>query len=686
MKLLRFSWLAATALLAGACGSSDDADPAEAIAPATAAATWTDVLPSADCGPGLRPRVGQTECVPVGVTACAEGFVRDPSGWGCREIATDEACDGASREALGVPTCVPIGDCDAPFPPAAATIFVDAAFAQGQLDARHFRTIKDAVYAAPPGTTIAVERGSYTGAFTARAPVTIVGRCARDVVLASEDPTLSGIDAIAQDVVVRGLTLRGHRGGVVSLRGGSATVEDCLIADSTVAGLVVASGSMTARRTRIIDSHPVGKTASAGVLVQKGKMTLVDSAVIHNVGVGVGVVDATGKLRVERSIVRDTQLDPNGTAGMGVGASDGGTVEIVESAIVQSRAWGIHIDEGSHGVVQRSVIRDVSPVDPKDRATGIIVLAGAHATLDETSIAAVQGVGAASNGKGAMLEMKASVVFGDFGKAPSRPQFGRRGLGVIASEGSTATLDEVAVVSVVAVGIAAQDPGSRLHAKRSLVRDHLADSERPSTGSGASAILGGTLELVDTAIVDTTNVGVVAGGTPAGGLSLESVVVLATKRNVLTNYGRGLEVSSGWTATVDKSIFARNAEAGIGVGGAGAHIALSKTVVRESGTQSSARGHGIAVLDGATATISDCLFRDNGGAGILFAEAGGHVDGTDIVRNTLGMFARGTSLREVDALPDDVSPGEALLRESRFIDNATRLGSGGLPLPQIRGL
>ncbi len=89
-----------------------------------------EILPEGECPAGTMPVLGERTCAPVGPQTCAAGFVKAASGWGCDAVLPAKACTGATRDELGNATCVPVGDCGAAFPPANATVFVDAAFAR----------------------------------------------------------------------------------------------------------------------------------------------------------------------------------------------------------------------------------------------------------------------------------------------------------------------------------------------------------------------------------------------------------------------------------------------------------------------------------------------------------------------------------------------------------------------------
>jgi len=95
---------------AGACPADQHADT-----------TGTCVAgPPPECEAGSMKAPGELVCAPIGWSDCEGGFEKDPSGWGCKELLA-EGCTGATRAALGQKSCVPVGDCNAPFPPANAT-------------------------------------------------------------------------------------------------------------------------------------------------------------------------------------------------------------------------------------------------------------------------------------------------------------------------------------------------------------------------------------------------------------------------------------------------------------------------------------------------------------------------------------------------------------------------------------
>jgi hypothetical protein len=173
------------------------------------------------CGGKIDPSTGPA--------SCATGFVPHASGFGCVAVVPPAACTGATRSALGQSACVPVGDCNAAFPPAGAGFTVDATLATE--DATHFKTISGALAAAPSGATIAVKPGTYAEALKLTQPVTLVGQCPAQVIVAAPSAGTATVDASGADLVVSGMTLRGGAG--VSVVGHKLTATDVVFDGNT---------------------------------------------------------------------------------------------------------------------------------------------------------------------------------------------------------------------------------------------------------------------------------------------------------------------------------------------------------------------------------------------------------------------------------------------------------------------
>lgn len=230
---------------------------ADGFVPAVTDRACDVVLPDAPCGPGTRPAIGSTTCVPVGPSTCAPGFVAAPDGWGCVEVLPDAGCSGATRAALGETSCQRVGgDCAQPFP-ANVTHFVDPAFTAGQLDANHFQSLAAALSAAPAGSVIALEAGRYPDDLVVDHAVTLVGRCAEQVLLEEAgSPNKAALTLTGGPVEVRHVTIRNHFNGAIVEAGGSGVFSDVVVENNLINGLWTKGGPLTVERAVIRDTQP----------------------------------------------------------------------------------------------------------------------------------------------------------------------------------------------------------------------------------------------------------------------------------------------------------------------------------------------------------------------------------------------------------------------------------------------
>jgi hypothetical protein len=252
-------------LLLAACGEEETATAPPSLAPppeACAAGFIPDPrgfcieqVVAETCAAGTRPKIGSTKCEPVGwTTSCPAGLEKDPSGWGCADRRAD-ACEGATRESASTGRCIPVGDCNAAFPPAGA-IVVDDSFTDGQVDATHFKTIAAAIAAAPAGSIVAVESGTYAEELTIDKSLELVGRCAAEVkltpgALGTTDPGIL-VENKASGVVIKGLTIEGpHIGGIDVYFGSDALIEEVVVEGSKLWGIIADASTATIKRSKI---------------------------------------------------------------------------------------------------------------------------------------------------------------------------------------------------------------------------------------------------------------------------------------------------------------------------------------------------------------------------------------------------------------------------------------------------
>lgn len=287
-----------------------------------------DVLVAGGCAAGTMPAIGETGCVPTGIAACASGFERDATGWGCVGKLPSAACTGATRETVGSATCAPVGDCAQAFPPADATVFVDASFADGELDATHVRTIVAGIAAAADGATIAVASGTYAADLEPAKSVRIVGRCPAEVSItgAGGVSASGGVDLVLEQVTIDG-------GGASAGSGAKLTFRDVVVDATRGTGIVAKGGG-----TRLVVERSVVRGGSGpGIDAATGAdVTVRDSAIADNVEVGVRVAGKTSHGRIERSAIVRTRTTATNDFGVGAIVRDGASAEVIETALARN--------------------------------------------------------------------------------------------------------------------------------------------------------------------------------------------------------------------------------------------------------------------------------------------------------------------------------------------------------------
>jgi hypothetical protein len=282
-----------------------------------------------------------------------------------------------------------VGDCDAPFPPAGATLFVSAT---GAVDATHFRSIVDAALASRSGDVVAIDDGTYHESAQLDRPVTLVGRCAEKVIIDGQglpDPGLI-VDA---PVTVRGLSVRRFVVGIQLSSGSGLTLEDSVLEDNTDAGIYSEGTNIQAKvaRSVIRGTAPADLRTAFGIDLAHGTtLDVTDTALVANQGAGV-IVTPGSKMTMTASVIRDSSHDADGVGGYGVNGQ-GGDATITGSAIVGNADTGIRAYKTSEITVERTVVRGTRPGD-KGRGYGMVGAEGGKLTASNVLVTGTEGVG-----------------------------------------------------------------------------------------------------------------------------------------------------------------------------------------------------------------------------------------------------------------------------------------------------
>jgi hypothetical protein len=508
-------------------------------------------------------------CRPAGVAAdsCGDGFEHDGSA-GCSAVLPAEGCPDGMLATPGESTCHAVAPCDdgpwGGIPIEPTTQHVDASYGGAISDgsaAQPWRTVQEAVDAAPAGAIVAVAAGSYQEDVTiAGKPVRLWGRCPALVEIVGSSAALAAVQILggAGATEVRDLAIRGDDDGML-ISASSVTIDRVWIHDTQGAGI------------GIEDTLESGQLLLSRSLIER---TLVGGVVVLG-------VDAV----IEQTVVRDVGSAPDGMKGYGISV------------------------EGSVATLARASVTMDSSVVRRAHALGILVSA-ADATIASTLVSDIRAAPAQGLGYGIHVQVapetglrsNASIV------GCVVEQFADLGISVAGSDALVESTVVRLAASAVARGIEVGDEPQTLERANVTVRNCLVDraaevgvlvggsdlvleaSAVRDTSPNAEGKAGrGVIVQIDpvTAVNSNANitdchisrsfdVGVLVAGATA---TVNATLITATYARALDGtFGDGLavvSVSSAASATVVGSRLQDSARAGLGMFGAA--VSLTNT-------------------------------------------------------------------------------------------------------------
>ncbi len=704
------------------------ATPAPQPAPCDAGCPATDAG-IGGCGPGtFTTATGQ--CQSVGWTSCDGGFTADPTGWTCRAVvegcdaglvafpgegcsaigwstcpagfsSTPTSCEpvlpaatctGATRAALGQTTCVPVGDCSAPFPPATATHFVDA---DGGVDATHFRTIAAALRAAPAGATIAIAEGRYAESLKPTRAVKLVGRCPARISLVG-NPAIELVRT--RDVELESLTVRDSILAARLELGASLRLRHVVLEDNLRSGIqALDRGTQVSLDDVVIrGTGPDPATATFGQGIAMGsaaQLTLTDVELRGNGETALFLNQAGTAATLNRVVVSDTQPRAStGKLGWGIAVQAGASLNATQLVVQDSRGVGILIAQrGSSATLTDTVIRRVTDsTDNAGAAFGFGVSAQAG-SLTWTGGAVEDVTGGLIDVQGADGVATVRNVSGQRTLTGPAPRFGveaRNGCkvtlervslanvassGVLALDRSEVTIDHLRVSAVNGIGLRAQ--GGRitggavdvrghteagvlasltgdLQLSRSVMADAAPSAADAGLGVGASASQNSSLRL-DECLLEKNITAAVYVRDPGSSATVTRSDLRATRLDTNGEFGVGVLVELGSKATIEDVAVAQNHTSGVQLAGASSELTMTRvTVLGTLPLASGSRGRGANVAFGAVLRSNTSAFVDNQQVGLFSFQS--RIEATDtLVRGTRtdpdGRYGNG-----IEALTDGV--------------------------------
>lgn len=482
---------------ASACGS-DAATPSAAIDAGSDAPDDDEGCPA----PAYRGGADRA-CVTGGYATCFEGTKARDGGWGCEAIVAETACSGATREVLGRPGCVPVGDCAAPFPPPGATHFVSPSATP---DATHHTSIADAIAVAPAGAIVAVDSGAYDASVRVTKDVTVIARCPEEVTLRAqlEEPAFR----IEAKATLRGFTIRGSVIGISVMRGAELVLEDSVLDGNSVAGISLSDGKATLAASRVVVRGTRPSTRGdrgAGLNVQGASSAVVrDSTFAGNSGQNVRVSTSSTAL-LERIVLRDGKPSPAFDFGRGLQLQEGAKVTLEHAAVLDNYEIGIVAGDATTLELKGVVVARSKLAKDGSFGRALNAFGGAVVTADGLHVYENHDASIMVAEKGTQVSLVRSTV-----TDTQFDQGGYVGRAITVQEGAALQADDVAIVGSREVAVALFNEGSRVTLRRAVITKTLPNAG-DAFGHGALVTLGGMLLVEDVEIAANAGFGVAVG-------------------------------------------------------------------------------------------------------------------------------------------------------------------------------
>lgn len=455
--------------------------------------------PTSETNPVIPPggAAEQATAPDLGPARCKEGFSRQDGR--CVAILPETECTGPTRAALGQTGCVPVGDCEAPFP-SGAIVVTDPA------------RLQETLASARPGSVIALEPGTYPGV-TIDKSLTLVGRCPAEVVFDGGGKG-RGIDIKKVATVgLRSLAIAHFDIGVAVPTGVSEPVvleaNQIYVSKNRIA--IDVHGKATIRES-VVEGISSTTTDVAGVwAAEGGSVELTDFESRGTMG-GILSVGAGSTVTAQRSVlgytgaVRDIPL---------VAAVGGGQLNVVESAL-RTRAASIILSsrtlsgksvglQGKGGTV-RVVDSELATLGSSADAHIASVGEEGHLKLESTSV--VYEVPTAIHAtKTASVEVEGSTFLAIPNADHERTAF-------YVSLGAYASVKDSLITHSYRTAALVGRPGSRFvldHSRIEGTRPGVSNQGTIRMGFGVAAMDDAEVSIVDSQIVDTEGSAVYAG-------------------------------------------------------------------------------------------------------------------------------------------------------------------------------
>ncbi|MFH1463472.1 MAG: right-handed parallel beta-helix repeat-containing protein [Pseudomonadota bacterium] len=404
----------------------------------------------------------------------------------------------------------------------------------------------------------------------------------------------------------------------------SLAIEGAEVAENETAGITIqdAKTQVIVQDTLVRDSLPDGHGGTGhGIGVSSGATLVAEGVEISgNTMVGIAAQDPGTQLTLRGSLVRDTVPAGSGQVGYGLEVHNGATLE----------AWGVEVsgntmagivaqDAGTRLTLQDTLVRDTMPTENGQFGYGIEVIYGATLVAGGGEVTGNMTVGILAKDAGTQVTLRDTLVLGTL---PNEDGEGGTGIEVVGT--ATLVAEGVQIVGNATRGVVASEAGTQVALRDTLVRDTQPD-ENGEEGYGIEVLEGAVLVAEGVEVAGNTWFGIVAedAGTR---VALRDTLVRDTLPDQDGEGGYGIGAGNGAMLVAEGVEVARNTWTGIAAKDTGTRVTLQDTLVRDTLPYGDGTGgFGIVAYQGAMLVAEGVEVAESMSAGIVATDAGTQV-------------------------------------------------------------
>ena len=374
----------------------------------------------------------------------------------------------------------------------------------------------------------------------------------------------------------------------------------------------------------------------------------------------------------------------------GIVAKQAAIVTVRESIVSDNLGigiWAMH--PGTSLVFEDSVARNGRP-EGEDYGWGIAVTDNAsmeifRSNLENNTEAAI----GAGNDPHALLENLSSLVVSDSVVQNTKLDTTRAaGYGMVAL-GCAVQIKRCVFAANYGAHLVVSGSTTHLSVTETVFRD---TKEMPY--GGWESRVGSVLDVTEASVrmekcsaYDSIQRGIAVGW--AGFVELQQTTMKSTTPNSLGFAGRALNIQDGGRIEIKDTALLDSFETAVFVTSKGSENGTSRFSAMDSLIQNTKRstygygGESVSVIGASEALLYQVEMRENV-LGLAVDDSAVAIDHCLIRRNEVGVHAQnGSTLFEVEEIPDSLPfHWVAVSRDTVFIDNITKVGSGVIPLPE----